>query len=98
LRGRARDLVDDLLSIRSVAATSLLDSAHVSQAGGDHMSGRRSYGFELGGLLVLVAWHRTFIASRAPLAEGARRDIVTFESGREASASAKAAPDWSTEG
>jgi asparagine synthase (glutamine-hydrolysing) len=98
LRGRARYLVDDLLSTRSVTATSLLDSAYVSQAVDDHMSGRRSYGFELWGLAVLVAWHRTFIASRSPLPEGARPDIVTFESGREASASPNAAPDWSTEG
>jgi hypothetical protein len=28
------------------------------------MSGRRSYGFELWGLAVLVAWHRRFIQRR----------------------------------
>ena len=27
----------------------------------DHMSGRRSYGFELWGLMVLVAWHRRYV-------------------------------------
>ncbi len=65
LRGPGRELVDDLLSPRSLASLPMLDAAAVGVAVGDHMSGRRSYGFELWGLAVLVAWHRRYV--QAPM-------------------------------
>jgi asparagine synthase (glutamine-hydrolysing) len=61
LRGPARPLVEDLLSPRSLAAIPALEPARVAAAVADHMAGRRSYGWELWGLAVLVAWHRTYI-------------------------------------
>jgi hypothetical protein len=56
--------VDDLLSPASIQSVPILDAAAVTNAVAAHMSGRRSYGFELWGLAVLVAWHRAFIQMR----------------------------------
>ena len=61
LRGPARDLVDDLLSPASIGRIDALEPAAVRAAVDAHMSGRRSLGFELWGLMVLVAWHRRHI-------------------------------------
>ena len=58
LRGPAKELVQDLLGERSIKRLAFLDSAQVTRVVQDHMSGRRSFGFELWGLMVLVAWHR----------------------------------------
>jgi asparagine synthase (glutamine-hydrolysing) len=76
LRGPARDLAHELLSTRSLEALGVLDAAAVARVLTDHMSGRRSYGFELWGLMVLSAWHRARIAS-AP--EVPRRDQALEE-------------------
>ena len=69
LRGPGRALVDDLLSERSLAALPMLDSVAVRAAVADHMSGRRSYGFELWGLAVLVAWHRRYLQASVTVPE-----------------------------
>jgi asparagine synthase (glutamine-hydrolysing) len=61
LRGSGRELVLELLSSGSVARLGILEPYEVSRVVELHMSGRRSYGFELWGLMVLVAWHRTRI-------------------------------------
>jgi asparagine synthase (glutamine-hydrolysing) len=61
LRGPGRELVDDLLSLRSLSSLPMLDAGRVGAAVSDHMSGRRSYGFELWGLAVLAAWHRLYV-------------------------------------
>ena len=55
LRGSGRHIVEDLLSRRSVAAMPALDPVAVSSVVDTHMSGRRSFGFELWGLAVLMA-------------------------------------------
>ena len=70
LRGAARPLIDELLSPRSLAELPMLDARTVAGAVDDHMSGRRSYGFELWGLAVLVAWHRRFIQRRIEIPAG----------------------------
>ena len=70
LRGTARPLVDDLLSPRSLEPLPALDAAAVSRAVAEHMSGRRSYGFELWGLAVLVAWHRRYVQQPIALPAG----------------------------
>jgi asparagine synthase (glutamine-hydrolysing) len=70
LRGPARPLVEDLLSRGSLAAIPQLDAQTISGVVTDHMTGRRSYGFELWGLLVLVAWHRRFIQDRIRIPSG----------------------------
>jgi asparagine synthase (glutamine-hydrolysing) len=61
LRGPARPLMDDLLSPASLAAMPMFDQAAVSSVVDAHMSGRRSFGFEIWGLAVLAAWHRAYI-------------------------------------
>jgi asparagine synthase (glutamine-hydrolysing) len=58
LRGPARELAHDLLSEGSLRAMAVLDAKQVRASLQEHMSGRRSYGFELWGLMVLVAWHQ----------------------------------------
>jgi asparagine synthase (glutamine-hydrolysing) len=62
LRGPARDLMIDLLAAPSVNRIAALDSAAVTRAVRAHLEGHRSYGFELWGLMVLVAWHRKRMA------------------------------------
>ena len=77
LRGPARPLVDDLLSPSSVVALSVLEGPVVARAVADHLSGRRALGWELWGLMVLVAWHRQQI-QRVPRAarDGAGLELV----------------------
>jgi asparagine synthase (glutamine-hydrolysing) len=57
----------DLLARPSVSRLEVLDPVAVGRAVADHLSGRRSLGFELWGLAVLVGWHRSRI-ERAPAA------------------------------
>lgn len=70
LRGPARDLVDDLLAPASIARIDALDPSAVSRAVSAHMAGRRSLGFELWGLMVLVAWHRRHIQAQPVNVDG----------------------------
>ena len=65
LRGPARPLIDDLLSPPSLKALPQLNVTAIARVVADHLSGRRAYGWELWGLMVLVAWHRQQI-QRAP--------------------------------
>jgi asparagine synthase (glutamine-hydrolysing) len=58
IRGPLRDHVTDLLSRTSVERTGVLDPDRVETILDAHMSKRRSYGFEIWGLAVLMAWHR----------------------------------------
>jgi asparagine synthase (glutamine-hydrolysing) len=78
LRSPARHLVDDLLSAASLADLPLLDARTVAAAVGDHMAGRRSYGFELWGLMVLVAWHRKYVRDRFVVPPGPAPRSVDF--------------------
>jgi asparagine synthase (glutamine-hydrolysing) len=56
-----RDLVDDLLSPRSIEAIGHLDPVKINNIIDAHMSGRRALGWEIWGLMVLSAWHRNII-------------------------------------
>ena len=58
LRGPARPLVDDLLSPASIAAVPVLNAPAIARVTAQHQSGQRAYGWELWGLMVLIAWHR----------------------------------------
>jgi hypothetical protein len=71
-------LVDELLATRSLADIPALDAAAVSAVVHDHMSGRRSYGFELWGLMVLVAWHRKYVRDRSGVPSGPVPRTVEF--------------------
>jgi asparagine synthase (glutamine-hydrolysing) len=70
LRGPARGIVEQLLSPASLAAIPALDAGAAARAVRDHMSGRRSFGFELWGLAVLAAWHQRIIETDATLPTG----------------------------
>lgn len=75
LRGPARPLVDDLLAPSSLAAVPELNATAIATVVADHLSGRRAYGWELWGLMVLVAWHRQHI-QRAPARRAATRPAL----------------------
>jgi asparagine synthase (glutamine-hydrolysing) len=64
LRGPLRDTVEDLLDEKSLRPIEDLDPASVRRVWHDHLIGRRSYGWELWGLMVLSAWHRARVQTR----------------------------------
>ncbi len=70
LRDEARPLMEDLLSPASLAAIPELDASAVRAAVEAHLGGRRSYGFELWGLMVLSAWHARYIRQPRPRPAG----------------------------
>jgi asparagine synthase (glutamine-hydrolysing) len=57
LRQYGRPLVTALLSPERVRPLKVLDASAVYGAAQAHMSGQRALGWELWGLMVLVAWH-----------------------------------------
>ena len=81
LRGPARDLVENLLSPHALADFELLDADAVLRAKALHASGRAELGFELWGLMVLVAWHRARIAAIARPARHAGLPRLVFPLG-----------------
>jgi asparagine synthase (glutamine-hydrolysing) len=76
LRGPARPLVNDLLSPASLSAVPELNAPAIARVASDHQSGRRAYGWELWGLMVLVAWHRQHIQGRPGRRVTTRPDVV----------------------
>lgn len=78
LRGPARSLVTDLLSPTAVAATGLLVPEAVTAGVARHLSGRAQLGFELWGLMVLVAWWRARVRQRPGSSDrrGLRRMVI----------------------
>jgi len=67
IRGPFVDMLSDLLSPASVERLGVLDPVVVQRLVEEHLSGRRSLGFELWGLAVLVSWHRARVQSRPAL-------------------------------
>jgi asparagine synthase (glutamine-hydrolysing) len=78
LRGPARPLVDDLLSPASIVSLSMLEGSKVARAVTDHMSRRRALGWELWGLMVLVAWHRRQIQSVPSVKVSSRPEVIAI--------------------
>lgn len=72
IRGPLRETVRELLSTSSLAKVGVLDPAAVERVFVAHLEGRRSYGFELWGLAVFVAWHRQRIQRRPAPPRAAR--------------------------
>ena len=58
VRHQMRDLIEDLLSPDSLRKIDVLSFTEVQKVLKEHMSGARSWGFEIWGLAVMVAWHR----------------------------------------
>jgi asparagine synthase (glutamine-hydrolysing) len=78
LRGPLRDMAEDLLSHAALDGIGTIDPAAVGAVWREHLSGARSWGFEVWGLMVLSAWHRTRVARAPRPASGpspARRQI-----------------------
>jgi asparagine synthase (glutamine-hydrolysing) len=63
LRDERRALVTHLLARDRVDATGVLDPDAVARVVDAHMTGRRALGWELWGLMVLVAWYEQRVAS-----------------------------------
>ena len=78
LRGPARQRMLELLSPESVRAVDALEGAAVQRVVADHLEGRRSYGFELWGLMVLVAWHRARVLAPPATPLDAGLDRIEF--------------------
>jgi asparagine synthase (glutamine-hydrolysing) len=68
LRGPLRATVEELLSRARLEAFELLDVDAVLRAKNAHMTGREQLGFELWGLMTLMAWHQARVADRQQLA------------------------------
>jgi asparagine synthase (glutamine-hydrolysing) len=81
LRGPGRALAEDLLAERSIGNIPQLDPVQVSRVLREHMAARRSFGFELWGLCVLVAWHRAYIQGIPPAQHGTPPERVNFRVG-----------------
>ncbi len=64
LRGPLKATADELLAPESIRAIGALEPAEVARAWADHLSGRRSLGWEVWGLMVLSAWHRARVEGR----------------------------------
>ena len=64
LRHQGRALVTALLTPDRINALQVLDAAAIHRAVQAHMSGRRRLGWELWGLMVLVAWHEQRVTNR----------------------------------
>jgi asparagine synthase (glutamine-hydrolysing) len=79
LRGPARPLIDDLLSEQSLAPLSFIEALRVRQVVDDHMSSRRSYGWELWGLAVLSAWHRRYFQQGVSAPEAALPPVLEIQ-------------------
>ena len=64
LRGAGRERIEDLLCEASLAELPFLSASRTIKAKKDHLEGRSQLGFELWGLMVLVAWFRARILLR----------------------------------
>ncbi len=72
LRGPLKDTADDLLAPESIRAIGALKADEVARVWAEHLSGRRSLGWEVWGLMVLSAWHRARVESRPEPVAGDR--------------------------
>jgi asparagine synthase (glutamine-hydrolysing) len=63
LRHEGRTLMTTLLDRERVGQLASIDSAVVARAMDDHLACKRAYGWELWGLMVLVAWYEQRVAN-----------------------------------
>jgi asparagine synthase (glutamine-hydrolysing) len=82
LRGPLRDQAEELLSPAAIDPIGAIDPAAVGAVWRDHLSGARSWGFEVWGLMVLSAWHRARVAHppRSSAAAAPQRREIPFAS------------------
>jgi asparagine synthase (glutamine-hydrolysing) len=84
LRGRGRDLLLDLLSPTSLKSVELLDARSVNAVLDRFLRQNEPLGFEVWGLLVLVAWHRLRIQFPRQALSGVVPDLPRFSFPRRA--------------
>lgn len=80
LRGSGREVMRRVLDRDRVAQLGVLDAGAVHRAADDHVSGRRSLGPEIWGLMVLVCWFEQRVAAPPSLAAQDTSDLhrLTF--------------------
>jgi len=77
LRTSGRSVLDRMLAPDRVAALGVLDAGAVQHAVAAHRSGHRALGWELWGLMTLVAWHEARVTNPPALASlPDARDLV----------------------
>ena len=79
LRNEGRNLMTSLLSPERVRPLGVLDPGTVARAAEAHLSGRSTVGWELWGLMVLVAWHEQRVASTPALPDASDLQHVHFQ-------------------
>lgn len=78
IRGPLRERMQYLLEPTSVKRLGILDASRVTDVFQKHLTGKKSYGFELWGLAVLVAWHQCRIEKQPPPSPDASLTEYTF--------------------
>lgn len=79
LRRGALPILEETLGESALGEIAFLDTQRVRAAVDDHLGGRRQYGFELWGLMTLVAWHRKCVQRKGverPNADLRRIDLA----------------------
>jgi len=66
VRGDLQPLVRDLLTPAALQRMEVFDARRVTEVVEQHMTGQRSFGYELWGLAVLSAWFNARVANRPP--------------------------------
>ncbi len=79
LRTSGRPVLRRMLAPERVAALGVLDARAITRVVDAHLSGHRSYGWELWGLMTLVAWYEARLASPPDVAAlPEARDLVSM--------------------
>ncbi len=79
VRTYLKDKIADLLSERSLKEMGVFDVSAVGDIIRKHMAGRRSYGYEIWGLLVFAAWYRKRILQAPVVSVSRPLTEVNFE-------------------
>lgn len=85
MRNPMRDIIIDYLSEESLKKIPILNASRIRQVMDEHFSGKRSWGFELWGLVVLAAWHKARIEIPIPLPNKTLPEQLHFDYHREGS-------------
>ena len=78
LRGAARERMEELLSPSSLAELPFLNATRILQTKEAHIQGKAQLGFELWGLMVLVAWFRARILLRGLVRQSSELHRIDF--------------------
>ena len=79
IRRFGKGYVEDLLGRQSLERLNIFDITAVHKAVNEHMCGKKSYGFELWGLMILSAWNRVRINNFPEVVRDSNLIKRTFE-------------------